>query len=785
MKRRNVIGRLAGLTLAIVGVTAGPVLAQQLPPGVTIEQLRRLTPQQLAELQRMMQQAGSEPPAASVAIQTPESLIPQAATTPGVTRVQVDTTQFFVESPYDFGVVAQEADAVSELPLFGHRMFQAGPEAFQAPAYGPVGPDYRLGPGDELFITMWGFYEENYNPTITREGYVVLPKVGQIVLSGLTLSGARDHLLRRMTPSYQALNYGRADATAFIDVSLGKLRAIDVFVMGDVQVAGMYTISSISTAFTALYAAGGPTNRGSLRDIRILRGDGQVAALDAYDYLLRGDRSSDPRLENGDVVFVPTIGPQVAIYGRIQRPAVYEMKPGESLRDLIQVAGGPTASALWERAQIARILPIEERGEDPWVRVVIDVDLREVMDDPDVEIPLADGDVVEVLPIPEDRRNFVIVEGAVWNPGRLEFTPGITIRQAIQEAGGLREEALPSRVEVVRTHPDETTEIVARRLAGVMAGDPAENIALQQRDRIQVYSIHDVYPHEYVRIYGQVDSPGQYLLHDNMTLIDLVARAGGLTKDAWPESAEVARMKVGEGGSITEFEMFEVPLDTTYAPAGLGAFYLRDFDQVFVRQRPLWETRRNVSVRGEVLFPGTYALRRDDETLVEVLERAGGLTPYAYPDGARFYRSLEDAGRVNLHLEEALRRRDSIDNIVMQPGDSLFVPPRVDFVVVKGAVGNPSAVLYKRSRGPRYYINQAGNYAENADRRYTRVILPNGSAWHARWFIIPDPEVEPGSSIFVPIKAEVDRDMWEIIRDTTAILTSLTTVLLLIWQINR
>ncbi|MFC1543920.1 SLBB domain-containing protein [Gemmatimonadota bacterium] len=784
MIRRSMAGIAAWAVFALL---AFPHMAQaQLPPNVTLEQLQSLTPQQRAQLIALLQGAGAQAgqvQAEGAQPQIPSSLIPQPQLERAVTRV--DTTQFYVENPYDFGVAPQESDEVAELQLFGRAMFQESPEAFQPPQYGPVGPDYRLGPGDELFITIWGAVQTSYNPSINREGYVVLPNAGQVVLANLTLEEANRRLLQVLTPHHQTLAYGRQNATSFLDISLGRLRAIDVYVMGDVQHAGSYSLSSISTAFTALYAAGGPSNRGSLRNIRILRAGGSVAQLDAYDYLLRGDKSGDPRLENGDVLFVPPIGPQVVIKGSVLRPAVYELKAGEALRELIQTAGGLIPSALLERAEVGRIVPFAERGETPWAHIMIGVDLREVMSEAGESFRLVDRDVVTVLRIPTDRRNFVVVEGAVWSPGRLEHRVGMTLRTAIQAAGGLREEALQSRVEVIRTLPDETTQIFASILSEVMLGNPDENLALEHRDRVRVYSIHEVFPRKYARIYGQVQRPGQYLLHENMTLMDLVTRAGGLTKDAFTEWADVARVRLAEDGSVAEFETMKVPLNTDYAPTRGDGFPLQDFDQVFIRQRPQWDVERNVEIRGEVLFPGKYSLRRDDEKMSEVIQRAGGLTPYAYPEGARFYREWEAAGRVNVCLGRALARPTSDDNIVMQPGDSLYVPPRVNFVTVRGAVGHPSSVIYVPGRGPQYYIQLAGNYDENADRKHTRVILPNGSAWRPRWFFIPNPEVEPGSEIIVPVRPESARNTWEIIRDTTAILSSLTTVLLLVWQISK
>lgn len=780
-QRKSIALTVAALLIAPAFITSAT--AQQLPPGISLQQL---TPQQRAELLRLLRQYETQPSGVEgtqTGMQLPSSLIPQPDTIRGITRV--DTTQFFAVSPIDFGSVQGESDSLQTFELFGRRLFQLAPETFEPSTLGPVGPDYRLGPGDQVIITMWGAYQKVYDVTLSREGYVLMPEVGQIVLANLTIEEAKRRLLQTMTPSYQALNYGRRGATANLDVTVGKLRAIKVFILGDAQRPGAYTLSSVSTAFTALYAAGGPSNSGSLRNIKVIRGSREIALLDGYDYLLRGDKSRDPRLQDADIIFIPPIGPKIAVQGRVLRPALYELIPGETLSDALGFAGGLTASALRERAQIARILPPEQRDTTPWVRAVIDVNLNQALSNPETGIPLFDGDVVTVLPIPIDRRNYVTVEGAVWNPGRLEYNNGMNLSEAIAHAGGLREEALMSRVDIFRTNPDETTTQISVELEGVMNGIPQEDITLEQRDRILVYSIHDIYPRQYVTIQGQVRTPDRYLLHENTTVMDLIAAAGGLTKDAWTNWAEVARMELAEDGSLAGFETHRVSIDTTYAPDGPGSFFLRDFDQVFIRQRPNWEVGRTVHLHGEVLFPGPYPLRKGDETLQELISRAGGLTPQAYPEGARFYRSFEDAGRINTDLRHALEDPGSLDNLVMQPGDSLYVPPRVEFVTVRGAVGYPTSVLYVPGKSPRYYVAQAGGFAEQADRKRTRATLPNGSIWQPRWFIIPDPEVEPGSTVFVPTKAQADRNTWETIRDTAALLSSLTTVLLLLWQISK
>lgn len=770
-------------TVGVILLISSRVASQQLPPGISWEDL---TPQQQSLLLRRLQtsQAGQIAGIGAEGMyQLPGSLIPQADTSLAV--MSVDTTEVGEEITYDFALSPDELDTTITFTLFGRDTFQRPAVDFAPSIFGPVGSDYRLGPGDEIVIQLWGTSDDIITQTITREGYIYLPRVGQIMLASKTLAEAKRYLLQRMTPFYETLNYGREGATAFLDVVLGRLRGIRVFVLGNAVQPGAYTLSSTSTIFTALYAAGGPDELGNLREIRLIRGSREIARLDGYDYLMRGDPSADERLEDNDIVFIPPPGPRVLLQGKTHRPGIYELKSGDGLTDLVTFGGGLSPAARLDQAQVARIQPPSERGRTPWVKAIIDVDLSRLIEDDELSFPLFDGDVVTLLPVPEDLLDYVIVLGAVWNPGRLQWQDNLTLRDAVRRSGGLRDEALMSRVEVVRTNPDETTSQISLVLEEVMAGDPAADIVLQRRDRITVYSIHDVHPPKHVTIFGEIREPGEYELHENMTVMDLITRAGGLTKEAWPNWATLVRMKLAEDGSLAEFDSREVPIDTTYAPRGMESHYLQDFDQVFVRRRPEWEANRNIAIDGEVLFPGTYSLRYPGEKIAEIIERAGGLTPQSYPEGTRFYREFEEAGRINVDLPRALSNSSSIHNLVMQPGDSLYVPPRVSFVTIKGQVGYPSSVMYVRGKKPHYYIAQAGGFAEGADKRRVVVTLPNGSTWRPNWFILPDPEVEPGSNIFVPVRAEAERTTWEVIRDTAALLSSFTTVLLLIWQISR
>jgi len=385
---------------------------------------------------------------------------------------------------------------------------------------------------------------------------------------------------------------------------------------------------------------------------------------------------------------------------------------------------------------------------------------------------------------------YVEIQGHVRTPGRYLLREDMNLSDLLFKAGGLydpdwRKETYLDRGDLVRIAPDNITRTVETfNLGNLLDGDVTEDRLLQSDDLVRVYSIFSVEHRKFATITGEVQNPGRFEIEENTTVNDLIIRAGGLTVDAWMEQVEISRVLPGETLESRRAFLFTAPIDTSFTGRGQG-FRLKEFDLVIVRRMPYWELQRNVEITGEVIFPGVYTLQTPGETLAGIIERSGGLTPFAYPNGARLFRSFEGAGLVGIDLENAINRPNSRANLVMMPGDSLTVPERNNTVRVVGAVGYPNSVLHVPGKSLGYYISMAGGYSENANKARTTVVLANGAAWRKNWFIIPDPPIGPGSNIFVPVKPEEARDVWETIRDTTALLTSFTTILLLLWQINR
>ncbi|HEY0970515.1 MAG TPA: SLBB domain-containing protein [Gemmatimonadales bacterium] len=652
--------------------------------------------------------------------------------------------------------------------IFGADVFRREGSLFDPNMAGPVDAGYRLGAGDRLVLILTGDVELSHSLDVTREGFVVIPQVGQIHVAGLTLGQLEDVLYERLGRAYSGISRSPAATTRFT-VSVARLRSNQIFVTGDVSSPGSYRISSAGTALSALYAAGGPTANGSLRRIEVRRGGRSVATLDVYDYLLRGDASDDVRLENGDVVFVPVHGARVRVVGEVVRPATYEVKEGETLADVIRAAGGLMPGASLRRIQVERYLPPEARsgvgGRD---RVLIDVapgDLAAGLP----AFPLEAGDVVRVFPVAERLRNRISVRGNVWAPGTLGLTPGMTVSEAIRAAGGLKPDAYLGQVLVTRLRDDSSRVQLRAQLADT-TGAVVDDFLLREDDEIRVFSLTEFRPTRYVAITGAVRRGGQYPYRDGMTMRDLVLMAGGLREGAYLAEAEVARLPESRARGTTA-RTIRVPLDSSYiferghdghysGPPGLPApmgeapeVRLSPYDNVLILQQPDWELQRTVVLTGEVRFPGRYALTNKSERLADVIERAGGLTSEAYAEGVFFHRSRDQLGRIGIDLPRALREKSYRDNLLLADGDSINIPVYNAVVNVTGAVNSPVAVAYVPGRDLDYYINAAGGPSRNADMRRAFVTQPNGQVESAPGWLFADwraPRPRPGSQVVVP-----------------------------------
>ena len=669
--------------------------------------------------------------------------------------------------------------------LFGLSLFRNTTSEFLPTLDGPVDANYRLGPGDQLVLILTGQVELAHTLDVTREGFIVIPQVGQISVANLTLEQLENVLYQRLPRSYSGVRRG-ADAPTRFTVSVSRLRAIQVYVTGDVVRPSSYRLSSAGTALTALYAAGGPTEQGTLREVVVRRGGQVVASVDMYDYLLRGDNSKDTRLENGDVVFVRTHGPRVRVAGEVLRPATYELKPGETLRDALQAAGGFRVTAQTQRVQIERIVPPSEREPGGRDRAVIDVTSAGTRVEDLPALPMNGGDVLRVFAVTDRVRNRVTVSGNVWSPGTQALTEGLTLSQALKVAGGLRTDTYLGQVLVSRLRPDNTREQLRATLRDT-TGAVVNDIVLREDDEIRVFSMSEFRPDRYVAIGGSVNNGGRYPWREGMTLRDLVLLAGGLREGAYLHEAEVARLPESRVNGATATTL-RVPLDSSYigdytrgeeylAAPGLAArgygsapeVPLRPYDNVLILQQPDFQLQRRVTIAGEVRFPGTYALIRKDEKLADIVKRAGGLTSEADPNAAFFTRFRSDASfagelsgtesrtRVGVDLVHALSRPQSDENLSMIDGDAVIIPAKRTTVEIRGRVNAPSAITINRGASFLYYVRAAGGATADGDEKRAYIIQPNGKIEARRrvlWIFAVNPTPEAGATVVVPAKIE-------------------------------
>jgi len=517
-----------------------------------------------------------------------------------------------------------------ELRPFGYEIFNLSPKSFEPLNAGPVDPNYTLGPGDEIILTLWGDTEQFHRLVIDREGKILLPDVGQIVITGLTMRRTEEKILKRLAGAYSGISPRSGSPTIFMDVSLGRLRSIRVFIVGEVVRPGGYTMRATSTSFNALYYAGGPNARGSFRDIRILRSGRVFTSLDLYAYILYGNTKKDVRLHDGDTIFIPRRGRQVAIKGEVYRPALFELKSRDGLKNLLDIAGGLKPTASIDRMQIDRIVPFNERDGFSPERKIVDVDYRTILNGKLKDFKLIDSDVISVFSIIDFKRNLISISGTITRPGTYEWTPNLRLSELIGEAGGVLGDVFLDRAEIVRTLDDSSRVLLNVNLAKALNGDTLNNISLVQLDEVRIYSIHDMKKPAEVSIFGHVLRQGRYELLNNMTLYDLIFKAGGMLDDDFRKLTYLDRVDVirlNEDG-ITK-KTVPVNLQSVLDKKVEDNLLLQNHDEVIVYDIWTIKKKRYVTIVGKVKNPDQFELT-DKMTLRDLIIRAGGYTDDAY-----------------------------------------------------------------------------------------------------------------------------------------------------------
>ena len=672
-------------------------------------------------------------------------------------------------------------DVVQEDQVFGRNIFNTRNLTFEPSINIATPPNYRLGPGDEVIIDIWGASENTIRQQISPDGTINIGELGPLYLSGMTVEKAQDFLTKELRKIY-------SDTNNQIRVTLGNTRTIQINVMGEVVQPGTYALSAFSTVFHALYRAGGVNDIGSLRKVQLVRNGKKMATIDVYDFIMHGKTQDDIRLEEGDVVIVPTYESLVQISGNVKRPMRYEMKNGETVETLIGYAGGFTSDAYTKSLRMVR-----QNGKEYRVNTIDDKDYGSYR--------LSDGDMVTAEAILDRFTNKLEIRGAVYRPGIYELNDNVnTVKALIARADSLTDDAFTTRAVLYRLRDNMTREVKQIDVAALINGT-IPDIVLQRNDVLFIPSIHDINDWGDVEIAGEVIAPGTYPYADNMTLEDLVIAAGGLKESASLVRVDVAR-RIKNPTSAEDAkeigEMFTFSLKDGFVVDGEPGFVLQPYDHVYVRRSPAYSEQKNVAIDGEILYGGTYTLTSKDERISDLVKKAGGTTQFAYVRGAKLVRranaselqrmqdvvvllrrqmgdervdslgiKVDSTFSVGIDLEAALKAPGSDADIILREGDVVVVPKYNNTVKINGAVMQPNVVSYKQGKDVKYYIGQAGGYNQVAKKNKKYIIYMNGqiAAVKRRGKNL----VEPGCEIIVPNKRQRQANWGNVLSSLSAV----------------
>ena len=672
--------------------------------------------------------------------------------------------------------------------IFGHDVFNNKNLTFQSSMNLATPQNYVLGPGDAVNIDVWGVSQTSTTEVISPDGTITVSGVGLVKLAGLTVNQAKNRLRSVMGQYYQGSQ---------IEMTLGQTRSITVSVMGEVKVPGTYTMSAFATVYNALYMAGGPNDIGTLRNVRVFRNGRQITTVDVYDFLLNGKLSGDVRLEDNDIVTVAPYEALVSITGKVKRPMYYEMKRTESIATLISYAGGFTGDAFTKAVNVNR-----KGGEGHSVFSVGEFAMS--------EFTLMDEDVVTVDSTINRYQNMVKVEGAVFRPGMYQLGSDIsTVKALIEAAAGLKENAITQRAVLRRMKADRRLEMISLNVQGIMEGTTPD-VPLCNEDVLYIASNEERNENETVSIVGEVQYPGTFRYAENETIEDLIIQAGGLTEAASLSKVDVFRRiinpKSTEAGKSTA-QVFTFELDENLSLSDGTGFELKPFDEVYVRRSPEYNEQENISIEGEVQFSGTYTLSSKAQRLSEAIAQAGGLTDFAYAEGAKLLRQMTQeeldqttvmlrtvqrySGKdtidvstlltdttypVGIELDKALKNPGSEYDPILSEGDRIIVPKYIGTVKVNGEVLYPNTVYYKEDADADYYIDQAGGITSNGKKSKAIIIYMNGMVARANSKNKP----RPGCQIIVPTKNRRNRlslqEILSIGSSTTSIAAMIATI---------
>jgi protein involved in polysaccharide export with SLBB domain len=691
----------------------------------------------------------------------------------------------------------------TKLERFGAALFRnSAAVADKSTLSVPVGPDYILGPGDELVIDYWGASSQHIQRSVDREGRISIPEAGSTVVAGRTLGEVQQTIQKMLSHQLRGIS---------VDVTLGKLRTVRVYVVGDVKNPAAYDISSLSTALSALIAAGGPTDTGSYRTVKHYRGKALVEEVDLYDLMLKGVSSAEVHLESGDSILVPPIGPQVTVAGKVRRPAIYELRKEQTLDQVLDLAGGVPVTGELSRIRVERI-QAHERKEMMSVNVSGGAGIQ-AADDAFKRFRIQDGDIVTVLPILPYSNRAVYLEGHVFRPGKFSFKDGYKVTDLVSSYDDLLPEPA-DRAEIVRLHPPDFTPVVIPFNLRDVLSKKVEAPSLEPFDTVRIFGRYETDGPK-VSIFGEVMRPGEYPLSEKMTAADLLRMSGGFKRSAYQQEADLTSYSVIDGDHV-DLDHRDIPIGRALAGEADTDVLLKPGDVLTIRQIGGWnDIGGAVSVSGEVMHPGRYGIQRG-EHLSSILKRAGGFSNEAYPYAAILDRAqvreaaaksreemvtqiqaqnigapggtgssssssssrnnnavaqererqqllaklkqLQPNGRMLIHVSSQIEKWQGTQaDVEVRAGDTLYIPKRPTFVMVAGQVYNPIAITFSSGKHAGWYLKQAGGPTTLANKKEIFVVRANGTVvgrGSGEWWSgnVLGTTLQAGDTIFVPEK---------------------------------
>ncbi len=688
-----------------------------------------------------------------------------------------------------------------KLKIFGSDLFRNNAITFEPNLRMATPSSYIIGPDDEILLDITGDNEASYQLPVSPDGTIKVEYVGQINVAGLSVAAAKSKIEQRLSGTYPALRSGRTQ----VSVNIGNIRTIRVTLTGAVTKPGTYSLPSLATVFNALYASGGPNKNGTYRNIQVIRGNRVVSTIDVYDFLANGIQQGNIRLQDQDIIHIPVYGARVQFEGEVKRPAIFETVAGESLSDILRYAGDFT-----ENAYSAKVKVLQTTGRERSV--------QDIYADQFANYTPKGGDQYIVEPILERFANRISVLGAVFRPGIFGLEPGMTLKQVLEMADGVREDAFLERGIINRLKADNTSELINFNVREILAGNAAD-IPLKREDKIEISSIFDLRDEYKFTVQGEVRFPGDFPFASNATLGDLIQKAGGFTEAAKNARVEIARRI--QHLDVTDHRSSKTILvDIKDGVLTDPNMTLQPYDVISILGDAGFRTQRQVKIEGEVLYPGFYTIAREDERISDIIKRAGGLTPYAYTEGASLKRTgmsklkaeekkenerlkkelekdnldedinqkdssldqdteknndgskakssalakvsqqgmsasdIEPSDLVGIELNKILEKPYEKGDLLVLDGDIINVPKELETVKVVGEVLNPNNVVYVKGKNLKYYINQAGGFTDNALKKRVFVQYANGAVKGKDGGY---PEVKPGAEIVVPKRAPRER----------------------------